>query len=347
VSIVLARGLQWGSRALRDIAAIAPGPLPWPKAARTGLSLGLAFLPLAAAGWIQEAVMAALFANLLIFIDQAGPLNERLAVLATGAVVCGAAGTLGALLIGHELPIALATFAFGLGAGLIHSWVPGVEMIPRQALICFIACAYLPLVNLGTAAGAAYGACCGLAGALADGLIRQRADSLRLQEARRRATLPGFRFGLLYASVILAGLLIGAALGIARSYWVAITVLVVMQREKRASLLRAVQRLLGTLAGVILAYLVVLVLDPVALPPAFLAVILALPFLWPLGFARNYGLAVMLLSIWVLLLIDLVLPPGETPAGILLARLSDTAIGCALAIGGTMLGSTRPIRKPG
>jgi hypothetical protein len=344
---VVARGLEWGSRALRDIGAIAPGPLPWPKAARTGLSLALAFLPLAAAGWIQEAVMAALFANLLIFIDQAGPLKERVAVLATGAVACGAAGTFGALLIGHQVSIALATFVLALGAGLIHSWVPGVEMIPRQALICFIACAYLPLVNVGTAVGATYGACCALAGALADGLIRSNTDSPRMAEACRRASLPGFRFGLLYAFVILAGLLIGAALGIARSYWVAITVLVVMQRERRASLLRAVQRLLGTLVGVILAYQVVLALNPAALPPAFVMLILALPFLWPLGLARNYGLAVILLSIWVLLLVDLVLPPGETPAGIFLARLSDTAIGCALAIGGTILGSTRLMRKPG
>jgi hypothetical protein len=344
---VVVRGLQRGSRALRDAAAIAPGPLPWPKVARTGLSLGLAFLPLAAAGWIQEAVIAALFANLLIFIDQAGPLKERVVVLATGALACGAAGTFGALLTGHELPIALASFALALGAGLVHSWVPGVEMVPRQALICFIACAYLPLISFGTAAGAAYGAFCALAGALADGLIRQQADSPRLQEARRCATFPGLRFGLLYASVILTGLLIGAALGIVRSYWVAITVIVVMQRERRASLLRAVQRLLGTLVGVILAYLVVLVLDPVALPPAFLILVLALPFLWPLGLARNYGLAVVLLSMWVLLLIDLVLPPGETPAGILLARLSDTAIGCGLAMGGTILGSTRLMRKPG
>jgi hypothetical protein len=333
-------------RASGDVVAVTPGPLPWPRMLRTGLSLGAAFSVLALAGKPAEAVLAALFANLLVFIDQAGPLKERLAVVATGAVVCAAAGALGATLSGHTTTIALVTLAFGMGAGLVHSWVPGLEMIPRQALICFIACAFLPLVDAGTAWASAFGAGCALTGALVDGLIRKRFDSPRFVDARKSATFPGSRFGAVYGLAVFAGLLVGDALGIARSYWVAITVLVVMQRGRRASVLRAIQRLLGTVIGVILAYVIVTLVDPTTERPEFVALILILPFLWPFGLTRNYGFGIMLLSIWVLLLIDLALPPWEAANDIFRARLTDTAIGCALAVIGTILASSKALRQP-
>lgn len=331
----------WAVRAFREITEIKSGALPWPRMLRTGLSLGAAFAVLAFTADPRLGVLAALFGNLLAFIDQAGPLQERLAVVGAGAVLCGLAGALGALVSGHESIIALVTLALGISAGLIHSWIPGVEMIPRQALICFIACAYLPLVTIETAGAAFAGAACVLLGSLADGLIRQRFDSPRIVDAQKSASLPGTRFGLAYGLLVFIGLLVGDALGIARSYWVAITVLVVMQRGRRASVLRAVQRLIGTLIAVVIAFGIVHVLEPSVSRPEFLVLIFVLPFAWPYGLTRNYGFGIILLSVWILLLIDLALPPDQVASEIFLARINDTAIGCALAVFGTILASGR------
>lgn len=72
---------MWAARAARDVVALGTAPLPWPRMTRTGCSLGLAFLPLYVAGYVEEAVVSAIFGNLLAFTDQAGPLKERLAVV--------------------------------------------------------------------------------------------------------------------------------------------------------------------------------------------------------------------------------------------------------------------------
>ena len=120
-----------------------------------------------------------------------------------------------------------------------------------------------------------------------------------------------------------------------RPYWVTVTVLLVMQPDRRANTVRVAQRFLGTIAGVVAAFVAVRALPDAVHPTGLLALVMTLPFLWPLGYERNYGLGTAALSAWVLLLIDTALPDADLVTALFRARLSDTAIGCAIALAGS------------
>jgi len=315
---------------------------PWPRARmlRSGGSIGIAFLVFAMPGSIEAAVFCALYTNLLVLTDQGGTLRTRLVVLLLAAASMTAAGALGALLAGSQPLILVATFALAVFAGLLHSSMPGVEMVPRNALICFVVGAYIPIANGPTISAIGIGSLCALAGILAE---HARWGAPAGATAGTAVSYPGPRFSAVFGTVAVCGLLLGQVLGTARPYWVTITTLVVMQPDRRAATLRVLQRFGGTTGGVVLAY-VTAILTPAFMRNEILLVLaLVLPFIWPLSFARNYGLGVIIISTWILLLLDMALPSDETIGSLFAARLADTAAGCALALlGNLLLRETQP-----
>lgn len=334
-------------RLLRDAVAVADTPWPVARMLQTGGSLAAAFGSFAVLGALDLAVLCAIFTNLLLFTDQAGPFRERVAVVVSAAAAMGLAGALGVAFAGSEPFILLAILTIAIGAGLVHSSLPGVEMIPRQSLICFVISAYLPQVT-GTAfvcglVGTGYA----LAGIALHSALRQGIAGPHLAEARARVIWPGLRFGLSYGMMAALGLLSGSMVDASRPYWVTITLLVVMQPGRRASAVRALQRFLGTLDGVVVAFLLAVILAGPTWRPVLIVGVLLIPFLWPLGFARNYGLGVAVISTWILLLLDLVLPGADDAHQLFAVRLWDTAAGCALAVLGTVLANLpRPEVSP-
>nr|MDQ2816259.1 FUSC family protein [Actinomycetota bacterium] len=103
--------------------------------------------------------------------------------------------------------------------------------------------------------------------------------------------------------------LVSEVLPLQRSYWVPLTVAIVLKPDYGSVFARALQRGIGTIVG--------------AVAGAVLLVLL------PYGRSRNYGLLSTFLTPLVVVLIDLL-----TPAGWRLAedRLTDTLIGCAIAL---------------
>ncbi len=119
----------------------------------------------------------------------------------------------------------------------------------------------------------------------------------------------------------------GAALllGLGHGYWAAISAAAVLHSVNvRTATQRAVQRTLGTVAGLLLA-LGVLAADPG--PVLLVLVIVLLEFLLEYVVARNYGLGVVFLTPLALLLSDLAAP---SPAG---ALVEDRALGSVLGVG--------------
>lgn len=111
-----------------------------------------------------------------------------------------------------------------------------------------------------------------------------------------------------------------------RSYWVMLTVAIVLKPDFGSVFVRAVQRGLGTVIGaaggaVLLA----------ALPygPVLLIPMAVLAFAMPYGMSRNYGMFATFLTPLVVLLIDLLNRGGWPLAQ---ARLVDTAVGCAVVL---------------
>ncbi len=118
---------------------------------------------------------------------------------------------------------------------------------------------------------------------------------------------------------------VSEVLPLQRSYWVPLTVAIVLKPDYGSVFARALQRAIGTIVGAVAgAVLLVLVHGTwLLIPFAVLAALL------PYGRSRNYGLLATFLTPLVVVLIDLL-----TPAGWRLAedRLIDTLVGCAIVL---------------
>jgi uncharacterized membrane protein YccC len=135
--------------------------------------------------------------------------------------------------------------------------------------------------------------------------------------------------------VIGTGLAGGAALllGLGHGYWAAISAAAVLHSiNVRTAAQRAVQRTLGTVAGLMLALGVLSARpDPVVL----VLVIVLLEFLLEYVVARDYGLGVVFLTPLALLLSDLASP---SPAGALVEdRALSSLLGIAIALACALL----------
>ncbi|MER7536878.1 FUSC family protein [Streptomyces sp. NPDC097704] len=166
--------------------------------------------------------------------------------------------------------------------------------------------------------------------------------TLRAAELRAAALVAGPAHG--RAAVLLVpalrmvlgtGLAGGAALllGLGHGYWAAISAAAVLHSVNvRTAAQRAVQRTLGTVAGLLLA-LGVLALGPG--PVVLVLVIVLFEFLLEYVVARNYGLGVVFLTPLALLLTDLAAP---APAGSLVRdRALSSALGVAVGLGCALL----------
>jgi len=115
-------------------------------------------------------------------------------------------------------------------------------------------------------------------------------------------------------------------LDLAHGYWLPLTVLVVLQPDYGSTRLRAGQRVIGTLAGSLLASALLWL----ALPPAVLFIAMAATMF---GFAfwlkRNYGYAVFFITLFVVLITE---TEAKITLGFTLERLAVTGAGGLLAL---------------
>ena len=332
----------------RSVVALRAGPLPRSAMLRSGCAVGLGFLITIAFGSREAAVVCAAFTNFLCLSDRASALRTRIWVQLLGAVLSTAAGAVGLLLTGDEPLILVTLFTFALGAGFVHGTAPGVEAIPRYAIVCFVVSAYLPVGQTATVVAILLATALATTTVLIDHRIRNGRRGLLNARIRAAVIYPAPLFSLVYGVATMVGLGIGLVWGQARPYWVTVTTLLVMQPDRRANAVRVVQRFFGTIGGVVLAFLMVQAAPIVSRHESLLLLVVVLPFVWPLGYERNYGLGTAILSAWILLLIDTALPSEHLVMPLFLARLSDTAIGCAVALAGGFVvleardGATRP-----
>lgn len=119
---------------------------------------------------------------------------------------------------------------------------------------------------------------------------------------------------------------VSRALPLQRSYWVVLTVAIVLRPDFGSVFARALQRGLGTIVGAVIGAVIVIVLPPgplLLIPCALFAGLL------PYGRDRNWELFSTLLTPLVVILIDLLTRAGWALA---LDRLIDTVLGCAIVL---------------
>jgi uncharacterized membrane protein YccC len=129
----------------------------------------------------------------------------------------------------------------------------------------------------------------------------------------------------LMACIGVAGVLI-EVLPLQRSYWLVLTVAIVLKPDFGSVFTRAVQRGLGTVAGAVLGAVIIIV---VPYGPWLLLPFAALAALLPYGRSQNFGLQAVFLTPLVVVLIDLLSPGGWQLAE---ARLLDTLLACAVVL---------------
>ncbi|TAM66563.1 MAG: FUSC family protein [Microbacteriaceae bacterium] len=109
-------------------------------------------------------------------------------------------------------------------------------------------------------------------------------------------------------------------------YWVTLTVAVTLKPDFGSVFARAVQRGLGTVVGVLIGT-VAIVFVPYGVP--ILLVMALFAVLLPITIRRNYGLFATFLTPLIVLQLDLV---NRGDYLLVLSRVTDTAIGCAIVL---------------
>jgi uncharacterized membrane protein YccC len=136
-----------------------------------------------------------------------------------------------------------------------------------------------------------------------------------------------FRHALRLAACLAAGDALGRAISLQRTYWIPMTIAIVLKPDFSGTFSRGILRIGGTFAGLFLAtmlfrYLHTGVATDIALMAAFM-------FLLRWVGAANYGVFVIAMSAMVVLLIS---STGVSPQTVILARAQNTAIGGLLAL---------------
>ena len=131
-------------------------------------------------------------------------------------------------------------------------------------------------------------------------------------------------------AVCLAGF-IASALGVDRAYWAMSAAVLMLHQgfDWIRTLQRGLERLLGTLIGLVLAG-AVLVLQPQGL--WLIGIVALLQFTIEMFLVRNYALAVVFITPLALTVSSGGRPVGDV-GGLMLARGVDTLIGCVVALG--------------
>jgi uncharacterized membrane protein YccC len=115
-------------------------------------------------------------------------------------------------------------------------------------------------------------------------------------------------------------------LDLAHGYWLPLTVLVVLQPDYGSTRLRAGQRVLGTLAGSLLASGLLWLALP---PPVLFAAMAVTMFGFAFWLKRNYGYAVFFITLFVVLITE---TETKVTLGFTLERLAITGAGGLLAL---------------
>jgi uncharacterized membrane protein YccC len=164
---------------------------------------------------------------------------------------------------------------------------------------------------------------------------RQLSRPWRLQVENGMATVranlslrsSALRHALRLAASVLIGELVAHAAGGSRSYWLPMTVAIVLKPDFTATYTRGVLRIAGTLAGLALATALFHLVTPT--PGLEVLLIFAIVFLLRCYGSANYGIFTTLLTAYIVLLFAL---SGQRPGDIISERGWHTLLGGALAL---------------
>jgi uncharacterized membrane protein YccC len=284
-------------------------------------------------GESQIALAAVILGMAFGFADSAGSLFSRIRFLALDALCIGVGGVLGYLARSHAALLVPFFVGLTLGVGLAPLTGRMLPLIGRHAAMAFTVAAALPVTLNLRQAGYLFGVFLLAAAArtvdylIAGPLPRQPAVPLQPPSG----PAGWLRYALAFAGAATAAFWIGQALDPTHTIWVVATTLVVMQADARLSYRRIAERVAGTFAGVVAAW-VITGSQSIALISACLLVVAPLI---PHHLANRYWLHTALIALMILLAYDLAEFDSQSISKLLFERVIDILLGCVIALVGT------------
>jgi hypothetical protein len=150
-----------------------------------------------------------------------------------------------------------------------------------------------------------------------------------------RGYLP--RFVISYVLAASAGWVMGRTVDESHPTWVTVSVIVVMWPDAQRSYQRILQRVVGTIVGAAVALLLISLARDARVLGSVAALML---YFLPHFIRRNYWLHTGLMMVFVMVSLDLWSSTTFTPH-VLIERVGDVLVGCALALLGTFCAFTR------
>lgn len=281
--------------------------------------------------WVVYAMVSAIVA---FAGDAGGPPLARLGWMTTGPLALSIGLALGALATGHLVFVFALSMLAGLAYGLVETAHPHLLLATRffafGVVLAGLVSPPVPVDFLAILVMLGISWLISLASDLHDRqwhpLSVPPAASIGL--SLKGPAGPRVAFAIAVMLSIGAALLAAQMLGSLRPSWTCLTVVLVMRSEVISSFRLAVERVVGTLGGVVTA---VLIADLGNHRLTLIAMALAAFVRWPAQQFHN-ALGVFCLTLFVLLMVEIVSPDSRTTALLLHERLTDTIIG-ALAAG--------------
>lgn len=320
---------------LRALTYVQPHKRPWQLPFAAALASGLPLAAGTALGRLDWGLNAMLGGLVFLSLPDTR-LRYRMVLmmaLAFGMSACYAFGALTSLVPAAKSgAITLLTLIASMTARFYRLGPPGILFLIMAASIA----AYTPItveevpLRVGLATMGAIFAC-------------SVAFLYSLHQVRRSppaATIPSHGADFDYVvvdSVVIAAcvglsLLLAESIGLERPYWAPVSCIAIIQGASlRLVWNRHVHRLLGTIIGLGLAWLILeLPLDDWTL----VAIMIALSFVIELVVVRHYGLAVVFITPLTILLAEASSLGQHSPIDTMLARVWDIALGSAIGLAG-------------
>jgi hypothetical protein len=323
--------------------------LHWLLGVRFAIACGVPPLVGVAAGRPLAGVIAAVGALFPMLADIGGNLRQRLTLMLATSLFMTAGLVVGSITAGDFWSSLLLIAAAAFTAAWVSDMHRILELMSRFGAVSLVigagAGVHDPIAAASFLAGGVFACLLVLVGHL----IRQAEDleplptwSEGVRLLLSGQSVAGLRFALCYTAVAVIAVTATQALGMHRGFWVTITALLVMRPDGPKSLELILQRLVGTAGGIAIAALVVQFGHNVWV---LIGWSLLFAFFAPVGLKRNYALGVGLITAMVMVLLDLALlhQGGDRP--LLGVRLVDTALGCILALFGTVVADPDVLKK--
>ena len=298
-------------------------------------------IPAAVCLWLRLSdglLLAVITALMFSFADDEGPLVNRFVALGRSAagIALGSAG--GYLLSGYTPLFWVFFVTAAFGAAWLNRAGRTAHIGARLAVMAMA-------ITAGTPGLSRVEVFC-VVGSLAVVIVARLADHavfgpLPASKLKAKPAVPEndwlwVRYAAAYAVAAAAGLWLGLMVDPAHAIWVAITTLVVMQPDDRSNYRRIVERVVGTIIGTAVAFVLTrLVLPPTLTVVAIIATAAVLPHHIPLRYwAHTAAIALLVLMTYDLAseIAGTTVAPG---LGLFSERLVDVFVGAALALAGT------------